>query len=90
MWAKYEHNCVRWTLPLKDIEPRTKDGQTVEVDLAAGRSGLLTVAALVKLSECPEIKLAKQGDKIEVRGRIEFVQPAFIGIHDAKLAVLKE
>src|SRR6266404_4286646 len=50
IWAKYEHNCVRWTLPLKGIEPRSKDGQTVQVNLAAGRLGLLTVAARVSLS----------------------------------------
>jgi len=33
---------------------------------------------------------AEEGDKIEVRGRIELVQTAFIEIHNAKLLMLKE
>src|ERR1051326_329487 len=51
------------TLPLKGMEQR---GDFVEMYLAAGRTGLLTVATRARLADYPEVKLLKEGSPVTV------------------------
>jgi hypothetical protein len=80
-WKKLENTCVRWTLPFKSLRPT---GQTALVYLNA--PGDRTVTVIAPASDAPWLKSAKPDDKIEVRGRITWIQPDRMALHETTLA----
>lgn len=83
VWEKYEGACVKWTLPLKSAASR---GEIAKVFFGAGRIGILTVATVVHLPRFPQLKLAHEGDLVEVQGRITWVVLGEIALDGAELA----
>lgn len=79
-WNTYFHSIYESALSPGKIVVNLKGK-----DSATGNSWLMKVSTKVDLSEYPQLKTAKEGKPVQIRGKIEKIDELYISVKDATL-----